>query len=836
MPASADKFKDMAVLKVWSLKDLSTGQVAGRIVFFATILYVLIMSTICIRIAIPLINKPFPGFFINERLVAGHFGQYNWTGVKAGLKNPDKILTANGVSIHSAEDLERVVDSTRVGNPITYTVDRSSGEATLTIPTMRFTAVDLLTTFGVLFSTGFLYVMIGIIVFILKPDIKVSWVFFLSGFLMGISSICTFDIETTHLRLVRIVFAADTFQPALVLHLCLLFPERLRIVEKHPSIQYIPYIMSAITIIPLEWLYPQPAFQPIYKFVLVYLNASVLIFVAVAFRAYVKKSSALARQRAKVVLLGSILALPLPALAPLLATLGSTVGGIKIVTNLSQIPTVIFPASIAYAIAKHNLFDVDVYIKRAVGYGLMTAIVGVTYFSLQMGVRTAFEPVFGEHSEKIYPIIFAVLIVFMFNPLNRMVQTSIDKLFYRKKFDYKETISKVSDALTSVLDINEVVTKIIRAVRKEMFIDRAGVFLLEPAKKECQALFIGDEAQEVRANEEECIKYDDPLFGLLSRDKKMITIYDIEEDPYYRAVKEDCKERFLRLGLSMVLPLVYQDQVKGALALGYKKSGQFYSREDVDLLNTLANNGAVAIENARLVDRIKKEEIMRTNLSRYLSPQIVDHIVKRDVEVNLGGDRKVVTVMFLDIIGFTSLSERLEPEEVVSILNEYFKEMSEGIFKWEGTLDKFVGDEIMAFWGAPIDQPRHAELAVRCAVQISERLDMLRERWKREGRPVIDCGIGINTGEVLVGNIGVEGKKMDYTVIGDSVNLASRVEKLTRHYGSRILITENTFNNIKDYLKPDEISGVKFTDLAEVKVRGKEKGVRIFKVEHSGTG
>jgi adenylate cyclase len=316
----------------------------------------------------------------------------------------------------------------------------------------------------------------------------------------------------------------------------------------------------------------------------------------------------------------------------------------------------------------------------------------------------------------------------------------------------------------------------------------------------------------------------------------MITIYDIEEDPYYRAVKEDCKERFLRLGLSMVLPLVYQDQVKGALALGYKKSGQFYSREDVDLLNTLANNGAVAIENARLVDRIKKEEIMRTNLSRYLSPQIVDHIVKRDVEVNLGGDRKVVTVMFLDIIGFTSLSERLEPEEVVSILNEYFKEMSEGIFKWEGTLDKFVGDEIMAFWGAPIDQPRHAELAVRCAVQISERLDMLRERWKREGRPVIDCGIGINTGEVLVGNIGVEGKKMDYTVIGDSVNLASRVEKLTRHYGSRILITENTFNNIKDYLKPDEVSSVKFTDLAEVKVRGKEKGVRIFKVEHSGTG
>jgi class 3 adenylate cyclase len=339
----------------------------------------------------------------------------------------------------------------------------------------------------------------------------------------------------------------------------------------------------------------------------------------------------------------------------------------------------------------------------------------------------------------------------------------------------------------------------------------------------------------MKAEEEECIKYDDPLVKLLSRDKKMITLYDIEEDPYYKDVREDCKERFSRMGVSMVLPLVYQDEVKGALALGYKKSGHFYSREDVDLLNTLANNGAVAIENARLVDRIKKEEIMRTNLSRYLSPQIVDHIVKKDVEVNLGGNRRVVTVMFLDIIGFTSLSERLQPEEVVSILNEYFKEMSNAIFKWDGTLDKFVGDEIMAFWGAPIDQPKHAELAVRCALDISKSLNELQGKWKMEGRPVIDCGVGLNTGEALVGNIGVEGKKMDYTVIGDSVNLASRVEKLTRKYGSRILITEDTFNHAKDYLESSSINGVKLTDLAEVKVRGKEKGVRIFKVELSDT-
>jgi adenylate cyclase len=318
---------------------------------------------------------------------------------------------------------------------------------------------------------------------------------------------------------------------------------------------------------------------------------------------------------------------------------------------------------------------------------------------------------------------------------------------------------------------------------------------------------------------------------VLTKKKKLVTIYDINEDPYYRDIKDTSSERFSRMGVSMVLPLVYQDTVKGALALGYKKSGHFYTREDIDLLNTLANSGAVAIENAKLVDQIKKEEIIRTNLSRYLSPKVVEDIIHKDVEVNLGGDRKVVTILFMDLIGFTSLSEKLQPEEVVSILNEYFTEMSKGIFTWQGTLDKFAGDQIMAFWGAPFEQLNHAELAVQCALEVSKTLDELQKKWEKEGKPVLNCGIGINTGEVLVGNIGVEGMKMDYTVIGDAVNLAARVEKITRQYESRILITEFTFEHIRKSIESGRMSGVQFTDLAEVKVKGKEQEVRIYKVE-----
>lgn len=137
----------------------------------------------------------------------------------------------------------------------------------------------------------------------------------------------------------------------------------------------------------------------------------------------------------------------------------------------------------------------------------------------------------------------------------------------------------------------------------------------------------------------------------------------------------------------------------------------------------------------------------------------------------------------------------------------------------------------MAFWGAPFSQPNHAELAVRCALDVSKTLDRLQEKWRHEGKPVLNCGIGINTGEVLVGNIGVEGMKMDYTVIGDAVNLASRVEEITRQYGSRILVTEFTYEHVRRSIESGSLRGVQFTDLAEVKVKGKEKGVRIYRVE-----
>jgi len=211
---------------------------------------------------------------------------------------------------------------------------------------------------------------------------------------------------------------------------------------------------------------------------------------------------------------------------------------------------------------------------------------------------------------------------------------------------------------------------------------------------------------------------------------------------------------------------------------------------------------------------------IRKMFSSYVAKRIVDELIRDPSKAKLGGDRKEITVLFSDIRGFTSFSEKLQPEEVVSLLNEYLGAMTEIVFEYEGTLDKFVGDAIVALWGAPIGQPDHAERACRCALAMIGRLKELQVKWAAEGKHVIDIGIGINTGDMVVGNIGAPGKKMDYTVIGDNVNLGARLESLTRQYNNHIIISEYTYSKVNNIIQVNE--------LGSVTVKGKQQPVVIY--------
>lgn len=226
----------------------------------------------------------------------------------------------------------------------------------------------------------------------------------------------------------------------------------------------------------------------------------------------------------------------------------------------------------------------------------------------------------------------------------------------------------------------------------------------------------------------------------------------------------------------------------------------------------------------------RRARTIRNMFSNYATEKLVNEMVANPTLARLGGERRKITVLFADIRGFTGFSEKHPAEEVVSQLNEYLGTMTDIIFRWEGTVDKFIGDAIVAFWGAPLRQENHAELALRCALHMINEVESLQEKWSAAGRAPWSIGIGINTGDVIVGNVGAEGKKMDYTVIGDPVNLGARVESLTRTLNSNILLTEFTLEQLRGLLSTGSFGHLMVRGMGKVSVKGKEEEVNVFQV------
>ncbi|MBI2331163.1 MAG: CHASE2 domain-containing protein, partial [Chloroflexi bacterium] len=221
------------------------------------------------------------------------------------------------------------------------------------------------------------------------------------------------------------------------------------------------------------------------------------------------------------------------------------------------------------------------------------------------------------------------------------------------------------------------------------------------------------------------------------------------------------------------------------------------------------------------VSQEREKRRVRNLFSRFISPEMVDLMMKTQ-DLNSVNKRADLTIIFSDIRGFTTLSEKMAPEGVVALLNPYLEAMSQVIYKHGGTVDKYEGDAIIAFFGEPVPYKDHAARALRASLDMRKALAELRDKWSAEGRPSqIEMGVGINSGEVFVGLLGSE-QRINYTVIGDNANLAARLQDLTKTYAWPILISESTYQQVKDEFD---------TELADaVTVKGKTKAVNVYKV------
>jgi adenylate cyclase len=246
---------------------------------------------------------------------------------------------------------------------------------------------------------------------------------------------------------------------------------------------------------------------------------------------------------------------------------------------------------------------------------------------------------------------------------------------------------------------------------------------------------------------------------------------------------------------AMCIPLMAgAEQVLGLLYVDNLTSTNSFSDEDLQFLIAFGGLAAIAIKNSRFAEQIQREAMVRSNFERYFAPNVAAEIAQQQGAVKLGGDKRPVTVLFSDIRGFTTMSEHMSPEGIAGLLSDYFTEMVDIIFSHGGTLDKFIGDAIMALWGAPIAHADDADRAVQAAVAMQRAITTLNAKWEKEGRPKIGVGIGINYGDSFAGNIGSH-LRLEYTVIGDTVNVASRL--CSNAKAGEILISDPLYQLIK---------------------------------------
>ncbi|MBL4845634.1 MAG: FHA domain-containing protein [Planctomycetes bacterium] len=274
----------------------------------------------------------------------------------------------------------------------------------------------------------------------------------------------------------------------------------------------------------------------------------------------------------------------------------------------------------------------------------------------------------------------------------------------------------------------------------------------------------------------------------------------------------------LRILSMACAPLLYRDEVFGLIELDTQSRSKF-THDDLTLLAGIAVQAAVFVKNLKLFENVAKEAEARANLQRYFSPALAAQIGDGEIDIKLGGDMKTGTVFFSDIIGFTSMSENMSPTDIVDKINRYMKYMVDIVFKYQGSVDKFIGDCIMAVWGAPVAVPDEAVCAVTAAVEMQNALFLFNGELYAEGDTPIHMGIGLNSGKFVAGNMGSE-RRMEYTVIGDDVNLAQRVESKAGR--GMVLITESTYEKTNNRLLTCK--------LKPVALKGKSKEVITFSV------
>jgi adenylate cyclase len=380
----------------------------------------------------------------------------------------------------------------------------------------------------------------------------------------------------------------------------------------------------------------------------------------------------------------------------------------------------------------------------------------------------------------------------------------------------------VGKTLSSVLTAEEIMQRVMELVFQMENVER-GFVMLHDEKKGFRPAVLLYKDERLRKDARGVV-LSKSIIERVTTERLPLLIHDVAGDERFSASES---LRLAGIRAAMCAPLIYKDKVFGLFYVDCLSKPYAFSKEELGIFSVIAAEAAMSFDNARSHEELSRRIIERQALERFLSGAIVEKILASPDQIHLGGENQTATIMFSDIRGFTRLAEKMEPQQIVELLNEYFTEMTDLIFENGGTLDKYLGDGIMAVFGAPITKPDDALRSVRTAIEMQRTLAQLNRDWESRGQAALRAGIGVNTGAVTAGNIGST-KRMDYTVIGDPVNLASRL--CANAAGGQILVSESTYAELKGSLPAKRLD--------PIRVKGRDTPVEVYEIgwSESATG
>jgi adenylate cyclase len=375
----------------------------------------------------------------------------------------------------------------------------------------------------------------------------------------------------------------------------------------------------------------------------------------------------------------------------------------------------------------------------------------------------------------------------------------------------------ISSQLTSITDFKELLKRIMDNIFKVIDADY-GFLILTGHEGDNQLTPVVVKHKDDPERDKETLKVSRTIIDKVIHEKEAILTSDAMADSRF----DGSKSVFLqKIRSAMYAPLWRKDKIIGVIGLNSVSFDNQFSQDDLKLLQAIGSQSAMILEQASLNDQIREEEVLRNRLERFLSPQVAEMIVKgsqETIDTVMEPTELTATIVFTDIIAFTQLAEQIPPRETNMFLNHYFSMVTDIIFRYDGMLDKYMGDGLMAVFGAPMEKDDDAERAILAAKEMKKALTEMRAEQKGQ-KGTFDIRIGINTGRVVAGNIGSP-RRMDYTVIGDPVNIASRLESIAKP--NQILIGEETYKAVKDKFEISKI-GPK-------KVKGRSAEIMVYEI------